>query len=242
MPAGSVVDRDFRGVAGCWAGRGRAVADGDRRLTKGWEAEYASFRRRDLATGHVYVWATGSLQHPARGRSVVHLVIIGARPDGTQGGDRGGGWVAGERRELADGAARPESTGAAGPVRGGQRRALGFWAAARDVWPETAEHAARSTGSPTSWTSCRRGAAEGEAGVRTTTSFTLCPSLLIVRSATSALGRSTLTLDWRPSSTTRASGGGICSIGLPPPVARARRKTWIRRWTPALPAGWVITL
>jgi hypothetical protein len=35
---------------------------------------------------------------------------------------------------------------------------------------------------------------------------------------------------------------GLCSIGLLPPAARARRKTWIFRWTPLRPAEWLIAL
>src|SRR5437867_2572855 len=86
---------------------------------------------------------------------------------------------------------------------------------------------------PPPWKNMNTGSVPVMPAGRTTTSFTLCPSLLMVRSATSALGKSTLTLDWRPSSASRASGGGICSIGLPPPAVRVCRKAWILRWTPA---------
>ncbi len=75
---------------------------------------------------------------------------------------------------------------------------------------------------------------------RTTTSSTVWPSLVIVRSVTSAFGRSTGALDCAPTSTARASVGVICSIGLPPPAARASRNFWIFRSTPSLPARWFV--
>ena len=64
---------------------------------------------------------------------------------------------------------------------------------------------------------------------RTTLSLTVWPSLLMVRSATSAFGRSSFTLDCAPTSTARASAGVICSMGLPPAAARMSRKAWTLR-------------
>lgn len=109
------------------------------RLVKVWEAEYAAFRRRDLADrDSVYVWADGvHFNIRLEDDRLCTLVVMGARPDGTK-----------EVIAVEDG--YRESTESWLPVlrdlkRRGMRapvvavadRALGFWAAARDVWPET---------------------------------------------------------------------------------------------------------
>jgi len=109
------------------------------RLVKGWETEYAAFRRRDLADrDYVYVWADGvHFNIRLEGDRLCTLVAIGARPDGTK-----------EVIAVEDG--YRESTeswltllrdlkrrGMRAPVVAAADRALGFWAAARDVWPET---------------------------------------------------------------------------------------------------------
>jgi putative transposase len=109
------------------------------RLVKVWEAEYAAFRRRDLADrDYVYVWADGvHFNIRLEDDRLCTLVIIGARPDGTK-----------EVIAVEDG--YRESTeswltvlrdlkrrGMRAPVVAVADRALGFWAAARDVWPET---------------------------------------------------------------------------------------------------------
>ena len=56
------------------------------RLVKGWEAEYAAFRRRDLADrDYVYVGADGvHFNSRLEDDRLCTLVVIGARPDGTQ--------------------------------------------------------------------------------------------------------------------------------------------------------------
>jgi len=109
------------------------------RLIKVWEAEYAAFRQRDLADrDDVYVWADGvhvtiRLEEDRR----CTLVLIGARPDGTT-----------EVIAVEDGYRQSTESwlGVLGDVkRRGMRapelaagdRALGFWAAVREVWPET---------------------------------------------------------------------------------------------------------
>src|SRR5215210_1728646 len=109
------------------------------RLVKGWEAEYAAFRRRDLADrDYVYVWADGvHFNVRLDDDRLCTLVVIGARPDGTK-----------EVIAVEDG--YRESTeswltllrdlqrrGMRAPVVAVADRALGFWAAARDAWPET---------------------------------------------------------------------------------------------------------
>jgi hypothetical protein len=54
------------------------------RLVKGWEAEYAAFRRRGLADrDYVYVWADGvHLNIRLEDDQLWTLVVIGVRPDG----------------------------------------------------------------------------------------------------------------------------------------------------------------
>ena len=109
------------------------------RLVKVWEAEYAAFRRRDLADrDYVYVWADGvHFTIRLEDDRLCTLVVIGARPDGTK-----------EVIAVEDG--YRESTeswltllrdlkrrGMRAPVVAVADRALGFWAAARDVWPAT---------------------------------------------------------------------------------------------------------
>jgi len=109
------------------------------RLVKVWEAEYAAFRRRDLADrDYVYVWADGvHFNIRLEDDRLCTLVVIGARPDGTK-----------EVIAVEDG--YRESTeswltllrdlkrrGMRAPVVAVADRALGFWAAARDVWPAT---------------------------------------------------------------------------------------------------------
>jgi putative transposase len=109
------------------------------RLIKVWEAEYAAFRRRDLADrDYVYVWADGvHFNIRLEDDRLCTLVVIGARPDGTkeviavEDGYRESteSWLT-VLRDL-------KQRGMRAPVVAVADRALGFWAAARDVWPET---------------------------------------------------------------------------------------------------------
>jgi putative transposase len=109
------------------------------RLVKGWEAEYAAFRRRDLSDrDYVYVWADGvHFNIRLEDDRLCTLVVIGARPDGTkeviavEDGYRESAesWLT-VLRDL-------KRRGMRAPVVAVADRALGFWAAARDVWPET---------------------------------------------------------------------------------------------------------
>jgi transposase-like protein len=112
------------------------------RLLGVWEEEYESFRSRDLSrVDYVYVWADGVHVNVRLGDQdrLCLLVLIGARPDGTK-----------ELIAIEDG--YRESTeswahvlrdlkrrGMRAPVLAIGDGALGFWAAVRDVWAETAE-------------------------------------------------------------------------------------------------------
>ncbi len=109
------------------------------RLTKAWEAEYAEFRRRDLAgTDYVYVWADGvHFNVRLEDDRLCTLVVIGARPDGTkeviavEDGYRESteSWLS-VLRDL-------KRRGMRAPVLAIADRALGFWGALREVWPAT---------------------------------------------------------------------------------------------------------
>lgn len=112
------------------------------RLLGGWEEEYQAFRRRDLSeVDYVYVWADGVHVNVRLGEQdrICLLVLIGARPDGTK-----------ELIAVEDGYRESTESWAAvlrDLTRRGMRApalaigdgALGFWAAVRDVWPETRE-------------------------------------------------------------------------------------------------------
>jgi transposase-like protein len=121
------------------------------RLTTVWAAEYASFRRRPLADrDYIYLWADDG--HDAQHELGIHfrirleeeerlctLVLIGVRPDGTkevvalEDGYR-------ESAESWRGVLRDlKARGLPAPVLAIGDGALGFWAAVREVWPETAE-------------------------------------------------------------------------------------------------------
>ena len=110
------------------------------RLTAAWDEEYRRFRQRDLTDrDYVYVWVDGiHFNIRLEDDRLCTLVLIGARPDGTK-----------ELVALEDG--YRESTDSWATVLRDLRRrgmrapvvavgdgALGFWAAVRDVWPETA--------------------------------------------------------------------------------------------------------
>lgn len=111
------------------------------RLLETWSAEYEAFGRRDLqATDYVYVWADGvHFRIRLEEDRLCCLVVVGVRADGTK-----------ELLALADG--YRESTeswaevlrdlrarGMAAPVLAVGDGALGFWAALREVFPETRE-------------------------------------------------------------------------------------------------------
>ena len=111
------------------------------RLTTTWQAEYRTFAERDLTgVDYVYVWADGiHFQVRLDADRVCTLVIVGVRADGTK-----------ELVALADGH-RESAQSWADLLRDCKRRgmrapvlavgdgALGFWAALREVFPETRE-------------------------------------------------------------------------------------------------------
>jgi putative transposase len=113
------------------------------RLTACWEKEYASFRERDL-TGreYVYVWVDGvHFNIRLEDDRLCTLVMIGARPDGEK-----------ELLAVEDGYRESAESwktllrelkrrGMVAPVVAVGDGALGFWAAAREVWPESREQA-----------------------------------------------------------------------------------------------------
>jgi len=100
-----------------------------------------AFRRRDLADrDYVYLWADGvHFTIRLEEERLCTLVVIGVRPDGTK-----------EVVALEDGYRESAESwrtllrdlkrrGLRAPVLAIGDGALGFWAAVRDVWPETAE-------------------------------------------------------------------------------------------------------
>jgi len=111
------------------------------RLIGVWEEEYRSFRRRDLSDrDFVYVWVDGvHFRIRLEEDRLCALVMIGARPDGTK-----------ELIAIEDGYRESTESWAAllrdlkrrgmrAPVLAVGDGALGFWAAVREVWPETRE-------------------------------------------------------------------------------------------------------
>jgi putative transposase len=109
------------------------------RLTKQWQAERDAFMRRDMSkVDYVYVWVDGiHFNIRLEEERLCTLVVVGVRVDGTK-----------ELVAIADG--YRESTdswadllrdlrhrGMRAPVLAVGDGALGFWAALRDVWPET---------------------------------------------------------------------------------------------------------
>jgi putative transposase len=109
------------------------------RLTAVWEQEYQAFRQRELGErDYVYVWVDGvHFNIRLEDERLCTLVMLGVRPDGTK-----------ELLAVEDG--YRESTeswamllrdlkrrGMPAPVLAVGDGALGFWAAVRDVWPET---------------------------------------------------------------------------------------------------------
>jgi putative transposase len=111
------------------------------RLTKAWQDECAAFARRSLAdVDYVYVWVDGvHFNVRLEEDRLCCLVMVGVRADGTK-----------ELVAITDGY-RESTASWADLLRDAKRRgmrapvlavgdgALGFWAAVRDVFPETRE-------------------------------------------------------------------------------------------------------
>lgn len=109
------------------------------RLTACWEKEYADFRQRELSgREYVYVWVDGvHFNIRLEDDRLCTLVMIGARPDGEK-----------ELLAVEDGYRESAESwktllrdlkrrGMGAPALAVGDGALGFWAAAREVWPET---------------------------------------------------------------------------------------------------------
>ena len=109
------------------------------KLLSVWVEEYQRFRTRDLSDrDYVYVWADGvHFNIRLEEDRLCTLVILGVRPDGTKEliavedgfGESAESW-AGVLRDL-------KRRGTRAPELAIGDGALGFWAALRDVWPET---------------------------------------------------------------------------------------------------------
>lgn len=111
------------------------------RLTAAWQEEHRVWSKRSLADrDYVYIWVDGiHFNVRLEDERLACLVVIGARPDGTK-----------EVIALEDGY-RESTESWASVLRGLKKRgmrapvvavgdgALGFWAALRDVWPQTRE-------------------------------------------------------------------------------------------------------
>ncbi len=111
------------------------------RMTAVWQEDYEAFQKRSLADrDYVYIWVDGiHVNVRLEEDRLCLLVVIGARPDGTK-----------ELIGITDG--YRESTeswldmlrdlkrrGMQAPVLAIGDGALGFWAALRDVWPQSRE-------------------------------------------------------------------------------------------------------
>ena len=109
------------------------------RLTAEWQSEYDDFRKRDLSKeDYAYIWVDGiHFNVRLEDDRLCTLVVLGVRADGTK-----------ELLAVEDGYRESEESWAC-VLRGLGRRgmkapllsigdgALGFWAAVRNVWPET---------------------------------------------------------------------------------------------------------
>jgi transposase-like protein len=111
------------------------------RLTAAWSEEYQTWRKRELSSAdYIYVWADGvHFNVRLEDDRLAALVLIGVRPDGTK-----------ELLALEDGYRESTETwlsvlrdlkarGMRAPMLAIGDGALGFWAAVREVWPETRE-------------------------------------------------------------------------------------------------------
>ncbi|MCP5069785.1 MAG: IS256 family transposase [bacterium] len=111
------------------------------RMTASWQEEHQAFKKRSLADrDYVYVWADGiHVNVRLEDDRLCLLVLIGVRPDGTkelvaiEDGYRESteSWLD-VLRDLRD-------RGMQAPLVAVGDGALGFWAALREVWPQTRE-------------------------------------------------------------------------------------------------------
>ena len=109
------------------------------RLTAKWQSEYDDFRKRDLSKeDYAYIWVDGiHFKVRLEDDRLCTLVVLGVRSDGTK-----------ELLAVEDGYRESEESwayvlrdlarrGMKAPLLAIGDGALGFWAAVRNVWPET---------------------------------------------------------------------------------------------------------
>jgi putative transposase len=109
------------------------------RLTKQWQAERDAFMRRDLSNvDYVYLWVDGiHFNIRLEEERLCTLVVVGVRVDGTKELVAIGDGYRESTDSWADLLRDLRSRGMRAPVLAVGDGALGFWAALRDVWPET---------------------------------------------------------------------------------------------------------
>jgi putative transposase len=109
------------------------------RLTKQWQAERDAFMCRDLSkVDYVYVWVDGiHFNIRLEEERLCTLVVVGVRADGTKELVALGDGYRESTDSWADLLRDLRSRGMRAPVLAVGDGALGFWAALRDVWPET---------------------------------------------------------------------------------------------------------
>jgi transposase-like protein len=109
------------------------------RLTKQWQAERDTFMRRDLsAVDYVYCWVDGiHFNIRLEEERLCCLVVVGVRADGTKELVAIGDGYRESTDSWADLLRDLRRRGMRAPVAAVGDGALGFWAALRDVWPQT---------------------------------------------------------------------------------------------------------
>jgi putative transposase len=109
------------------------------RLTRQWQAERDAFLRRELSgVDYVYVWVDGiHFNIRLEEERLCTLVVVGVRADGTKELVAIGDGYRESTDSWADLLRDLRSRGMGAPVLAVGDGALGFWAALRDVWPET---------------------------------------------------------------------------------------------------------
>ena len=109
------------------------------RLTKQWQTERDVFMRRDLSgVDYVYVWVDGiHFSIRLEEERLCCLVVVGVRADGTKELVALGDGYRESTDSWADLLRDLRHRGMRAPVLAVGDGALGFWAALRDVWPET---------------------------------------------------------------------------------------------------------
>src|SRR3954449_9424422 len=111
------------------------------RLTRQWQDDHRAFHRRSLADrDFVYVWADGiHFNVRLEEARLCCLVIVGVRLDGTKELVAIADGLRESRDSWADLLRDLRRRGMRPPVVAVGDGALGFWAALRDVWPQTRE-------------------------------------------------------------------------------------------------------